>query len=223
MRCYRIDEDVFQGIPLTGCNGGRGYYIDVGDEQVRVDESLSNRVYDTREKVLETLRVAMRTGMYDGVRLSGEERNRVGNTLATLVGESIQLIYADVGPDNEITSEPKRHHDALVLVETVAGVNGRIHFKSSTYDEYLDMRSNRVKRRYQQVFPPPGVTVIKEGKTRQGSKVYLLRMAPSSSFRIERTGMLDGEPSILTVVWKGRKSPNGALPLLMFSPDRRQE
>ena len=222
MRCYRIDEDAHQGIPLSMNNNG-GLYIDVGEEETRVDDALTARLCAAKVSVVETLRSILQTGVYDSECLSDDERKRVGNTLDRVESENIRLIYADVGPDGEVIPETKRSPDALVLVETASGPNGRIYFKSSTYDEYLDTRSNRVRRRYQQLFPPPGVTVIKEGKTAQGGRAYLLRMAPNSSFRIERTGLLDGAPSVLTVVWRSRRSPNGASPLLMFSPDRRQD
>lgn len=220
MRCYRVDEDVFEGIPLSRHNND--LCIEVGDERVVLNPSLTGQLCESKHRVMQTLESAFTTGTYEGAYLSTDDKSRVGQLLEDLEGQSTQLIYADVDPEGTVTCEVKRRPDALVLVETSAGINGRISFMSVTYDECFDARSNRVRRKYRRIFPPPGVTILKEGKTPQGGNCYLLHMVPSSSFRIERSGALEGEPSILTVVWKGRKGPGG-LPLLMFSPDRRQE
>ena len=145
----------------------------------------------------------------------------------TIEVEPISAVYADVEGKKIVKQRRGRgrqigYLDALVLVETASGPNGTISFKSATYDEYIDMRSSRVKRKYRDTFPPLGIRIIEEGKTTQGGQCFLLRMIPSSSFRIERTGELEGEPSILTVVWKGQMAA-GELPLLVFCPMRHRE
>lgn len=222
MRCFRIDEDVHTGIPLKtlddNCLG-----IEVGDETLLLDEAFSNTLTNAKQRVVDKLKSCLGLGTLDDQPLTSEELEKVGGMMDFIEPESIKLIYADVGSGNDLVRESRRSPDALVLVETVAGINGYINFLSTTYDECIDQRSKRVRREYREIFPPPGVTVVKEGKTTQGSSCYVLRMMPNSSIRIERNGALDGAPSILTIVWKGRKGKLGSPPLLMFSPDRRQE
>lgn len=222
MRCFRIDEDVHTGIHLEKMYNDN-LAIEVGDSIVPLDEAFSAVLTNKKQDVVNKIKDCLYGDELDGSPLTREESSRLSAILAYVEPESIQLIYADVGSGNDIVREKGRSPDALVLVETAAGPNGGISFLSNTYDEVVDPRSKRVKRRYHSSFPPPGVTVIKEGKTPQGSKCYLLRMVPNASIRIERTGVLEGAPSVLTLVWKGRRGREGSPPLLMFSPDRRQE
>lgn len=221
MRCYRIDEDVFAGINLSVDQ--KGLFIEVGDKKLMLDENLSSSLKAAKTRVVETLQDCLMQGSYAGERLSEEELNQVDAIAEAVAEENISLIYADVEGKGQIVKEKHRSPDALVLVETAAGIDGRIAFKSTTYDEHVDARSKRVKRRYRDAFPPPGISVIEEGKSPQGGNCYLLRMMPSSSLRIERTGGLEDAPSVLTIVWKGRKGKAGSPPLLMFSPERRQD
>jgi hypothetical protein len=136
--------------------------------------------------------------------------------------ESIALAYCDVAGDT-IVKEQRKNPDALVLVETAPGVNGKVSFKSTAFDEFIDSRSKRVRRKYRNEFPPPGVQVIKEGRTEFGSRCFLLRMMPSSSFRIERSGQLEDAPSVLIVSWKGSQKNGSGVPLVVFSPGRQKE
>jgi len=221
MRCFRVDEDVFAGIRLSTVQ--EGLCIEVGDKKLMLDEGLSASLGEAKSKVVQTLDECLSAGTYSGEPLEEEELEQIEELTNVVEAESIELIYADIEGKNKIVKEKRRSPDALVLIETIAGMNGRIAFKSTTYEEHVDMKSNRVKRKYRDTFPPPGVSVIEEGRSPQGSTCYLLRMMPSSSLRIERTGGLENAPSVLTIVWKGRKGKAGAPPLLMFSPERRQD
>lgn len=220
MRCYRVDEDVHTGIYLKKV--ADNLCIEVGEDTVPLDEAYSSVLLNTKQRVVDMLKGCMITGEVKGKPISNEEKAMLESIVEYVEPESVQLIYADVGSGNDIVRESHRSPDALVLIETAAGPNGGISFLSNTYDEVVDNKK-RVKRRYRSAFPPPGITVVKEGRSAQGSKCFLLRMIPNSSVRIERTGALEGEPSILTIVWKGRVGKAGSPPLLMFSPDRRQE
>ena len=221
MRCFRVDEDVFTGIRLSAVQ--EGLCIEVGDKKLTLDESLSTSLDEAKQRVVKALDECLSTGEYTGETLEEEDLEQIEELSDIVESESIELIYADIEGKNKIVKEKRRSPDALVLIETIAGVNGRIAFKSTTYDEHVDMKSGRVKRKYRDTFPPPGISVIEEGKSPQGSTCYLLRMMPSSSLRIERTGGLEDAPSVLTIVWKGRKGKAGMSPLLMFSPERRQD
>lgn len=221
MRCFRVDEDVFAGIRLSAAQ--EGLCIEVGDKKLMLDESLGTSLDEAKKRIVTTLDECLSTGEYTGEALTEEELEQVEELTSVVENESIELLYADIEGKNRIVKEKRRSPDALVLIETIAGMNGRIAFKSTTYDEHVDMKSNRVKRKYRDTFPPPGISVVEEGKSPQGSTCYLLRMMPSSSLRIERTGGLEDAPSVLTIVWKGRKGQAGKSPLLMFSPERRQD
>jgi hypothetical protein len=221
VRCYRIDEDVFEGIHLQATQ--KGLCIEVGDRQLPIDPRLSRDLMSTKERVISELKRALDQGAIGTKVLEERDVARLETVLEEVMPQSIELLHADIEQKNRIVKEKRRRPDALVLVETSAGEEGSIAFKSTTYDEIVDDTSGRVRRQYRDVFPPPGVTVLEEGKSRQGSRCFLLKMVPNAALRIERTGALEDAPSILTIVWKGRKGKNGQLPLLMFSPDRRQD
>lgn len=196
----------------------------MGDKKLLVDRDLSNRLLSTKESIVKRLKACLEKGELEGQPLGEEEEDVIGSMLEDIEPQSIELICADLEQKNRIVRERRRHPDALVLVETSAGSEeGKVVFKSTSFDEFVEPKSGRVKRKYRDVFPPPGVTVIEEGRTREGNPCFLLRMVPSASLRIERTGLLEGEPSVLTIVWKGRKGSHGASPMLMFSPERRQD
>lgn len=216
MRCYRIDEDVFQGIPLSMGPSGL-LHIEVGTSSIALEKSLSDRLLLAKLSVLEELKLCVETGLHKGVQLDDADKRRAARLLEEIAPQSIQLLYADVGNDS-IVSETHRSRDALVLVETSPGMNGGLSFLSSSYDEHVSARG--VHRRYRQEFPPPGVTVVGEGDMRQGSKCYLLRMVPHSSFRMERNGALYGEAPILKVTWTGRGT--GSEPLQIYCPEHRR-
>ena len=193
-----------------------GLTIEVGEGLYPLSHELSDGLIDAKTSVLNAL-----DGCVTNFQFTPDELVQLQEMRELILPESIQLIHADVG-QHEIVKETRRQPDALVLVETSAGVNGHITFMSTTYDESFDPRSNRVRRKNHRVFPPPGVTILKEGKTHLGGSCYLLRMVPNSSFRIERSGELEGAPSILTVAWKGRKGPGKGEPLIMFSPTKQE-
>ena len=221
MRCYRVDERANVGIYLTPAQDGP-WHIEVGNEKVELDDKFSGTLGDTRDAVVRTLEEALVTKTYDGERLSEEELQEVADLMEDVAADNIKLLFADVKGE-KVVRERRHHMDALVLVETAPGIGGRISFKGTSFEEQVDGNAYRVRRKYSTTFPPPGVEVLKEGRTSQGSRCFLLRMMPSSSFRMERSGDLDGAPGVLTVVWKGQKGAGGAHPLEVFSPSRGRE
>jgi hypothetical protein len=222
LRCYRVDEHAIVGIHLTQSQDGP-WHIEVGDQKVDLDERFSAALDDAKNSVKGTLEEVLLSRSYESKPLSDDELEEVADMLADVVPESITLLSADVSPKGYVVRERRHHPDALVLVETAPVPDGSIAFKGTSFEEAIDAPMHRVRRRYREEFPPPGIQVLKEGKTSGGSKMFLLRMMPSSSFRIERTGKLDGAPGVLTVVWRGQKGAGGALPLEVFSPVRRPE
>lgn len=200
-----------------------GLAIEVGESLYPLSRELGDGLLEAKLKVQQSIETCLISNQDpSGYPFTTTELAMLQGAADNVAAESIQLIYADVG-QYELVKEARRCPDALVLVETSPGVNGRITFMSTTYDESFDPRSNRVRRKNHRVFPPPGVTILKSGETQLGGSCYLLRMVPNSSFRMERSGELEGAPSVLTVAWKGRKGPGKGEPLLMFSPDRRQD
>lgn len=146
-------------------------------------------------------------------------------TLENVRMERPRLLYADV-VRGKVAPQKMRSRDALVLVETCAGDSGRVEYKSTVYTEEFDDKTQKVERVYRGAFPPIGVEVIAEGEDPQGSRCMLLRMKPNASFRIERSGALEGESPILTVIWTGgrsrRRGEDVSLPLLVVPPRKYQ-
>lgn len=215
MRCYRVDEIAVAGIHLSTVEGG--LCIEVGDKRVSVDKRLTESLTSTRYTIIGKLNECLETKNSGGKLFTSDELIYIRNIVEEVETEPFSLMYADIERDRRVVQEERRSPDALVLVETTAGERGVIAHKSTAFNELVDMKSNRVRREYRSVFPPPGVQVIEEGTSPAGGKCYLLRMMPRSSFRIERTGALQGAPNVLTVVWKG-KSVEGASPLQVYSP-----
>ena len=225
MRCFRVDEDALQGIPLNIVHDE--LCIEIGDRQLALDPALSAGLMSSRYTVVSKLRECIQTQRYGGRQLSPAELEDAEHLLEVTNKENISLIYADVEGGKNIVREKRRSPDALVLVEVPAGINGRLKFCSTSFDEHIDTKSNRVRRMYKDVFPTPGIQVIESGSMGKGGTCYLLRMMPCSSFRIERTGMLEMPrllptkeriyaPRVLTVVWMGKKGKAGS-PLTVFS------
>lgn len=211
MRCYRVDEDALEGIPLTASPTGP-WHIEVGNESVELDERFSATLSEAKSTAIGVLEEALLTKQHEGTRLDEDELGEVADILTDVIPEGVTLLAADL-KDGKVIKERRHHPDALVLVETAPGINGRITFKGTSFEEKIDGSAHRVRRRYSTEFPPPGIQVLKEGKAPGGSRCLLLRMMPSSSFRIERSGELEGAPGVLTVVWKGQKGAGGAGPL----------
>jgi hypothetical protein len=217
VRCFRVDEKASVGIPLATSEDG--LHIEVGDENVKLDPELTKSIQAARSIVLEKIRECLYTGKLGTQALSEEEVEELMD-MEEQASDLLSLMYVDV-EEGKIVKERRPSPKALVLVETAPGLGGRLKFKSTSFLEVYDTRSGRVRRQYREEFPPPGVEVLAEGKSGDRGRCLLLQMIPGSSFRIERTGDLEGIPGVLTVVWKGQKGVAGAAPLEVFSPSSR--
>lgn len=86
---------------------------------------------------------------------------------------------------------------ALVRVSIAPGVGGAIKYTSAAYET---VNGTRVYG----TFPPEKVRIVGEG-TFEGNDVqwpiFLLQMDPYSSFRVVRTGDLEGAPAEFVVEW----------------------
>lgn len=232
MRCFRVDEDSFTGIPLSTTQDG--LCIEIGDKQLMLDSGLSQKLVSSRYTVVSRLKECLESGCYEGKHLSEAELESTAQLLERVERENISLLYADIEGEKNIVSEKARSPDALVLVEVQPGINGKLRFRSASFEEHIDTKSNRVKRRYKDAFPPPGVRIIESDTTREGVTHYLLRMMPCSSFRVERTGLLEMPrlertrervyaPRVLTISWMGKKGKAGSLPLMVFASRQQLE
>lgn len=97
----------------------------------------------------------------------------------------------------------KQETRALVLVTTQAGVGGRIALTTNCYQE--EMNGDRVVRVYGQ-FPSIGIEVVGSINHSVNTEHFicyeaLLVLRDGASFRIRRTGDLDGASPILIVCW----------------------
>lgn len=216
MRCYRVDEQAVVGIPLSST--GEGLHIEVGDERRLLDPHLAKGIKTAKEAVLKKIRECLYTGKIGGQSVTEEEVEELMD-MEEQAEDELSLMHADVEED-KIVRERVRTPKALVLIETAPGIGGKIKFKSTSFTEHYDEGEKRVKRKYREDFPPPGVRVLTEGKSGERGRCLLLEMLPGASFRIERTGTLDGAPGVLTVVWKGQKGVGGVQPLEVYSPSR---
>lgn len=91
---------------------------------------------------------------------------------------------------------------ALIHVCTSTGEGGSLAYTATSYREAVE--NGLVVKRYDDLFPPPGVDVLAMGYGQDGNPQMLLRMTPRSSFRIVRShiGLEDASPVII-VTWHG--------------------
>jgi hypothetical protein len=128
----------------------------------------------------------------------------------------LRLKRAEVGFEQGVmVLKPARgapSQQALVRVETMGGVEGKVTLTAEAYEE--DLRQGRVKK-LRHRFPPAGVLALcTDEQTKQhntGCEVIdlFIVMNPGASFRIERTGQLtdqNGESASpeMFIRWTGR-------------------
>lgn len=103
----------------------------------------------------------------------------------------------DVAGDELIPEQDVRDRRALLLVETVPGGGGHISITANNVIETVD-RTGWVTR-VPGPFPPPGITV---NASKPEAYSHLLTLLPGASFRIKRSGKLEGAPHTLVVQWQ---------------------
>lgn len=121
----------------------------------------------------------------------------------------IRLIRADITAIDEAKSAFKLLREssagdnrALVNVRVPTGLSGTIRFTANSYDE--ELRQGRVERVYRSFDAAIGITIVMSVDTGPWPDM-LLTMEPGASFRILRTGDLDGRPPEMIVTWNGFK------------------
>lgn len=103
-------------------------------------------------------------------------------------------------------STRRTERQALVRIETAGGVNGRVFLRANGYSESME---RGWVRKDHDPFPPPGIQPLctDEEVTRVNAGIEMLDlmciMNPGSSFRIDRTGQLEGASPFLCVRWNG--------------------
>jgi hypothetical protein len=90
-----------------------------------------------------------------------------------------------------------------VLVQTAQGEGGRIFKHPNTLVDRFNVVEQRVFRVPQGSFPPPGIQEVGHRVLSDGSEESLLVLWPGASFRIHRTGGLEGAAPQLEIGWDG--------------------
>lgn len=134
----------------------------------------------------------------------GEGLKKLLQPLKETTPVSLDWLDVQKGEDGLLVLPEKDGRDqrALVHVTTAAGVGGVVTLHCNQMEEKVDPRTRRVVRSLQSIDAAVGVTVLAEIPGPTGTE-YLVSMLAGASFRIARTGRLEGAPSELTVLWGG--------------------
>jgi hypothetical protein len=118
------------------------------------------------------------------------------------LGETAVLTVADIAPDGEgfrlLQEQRSGDNRALVLVETAAGVGGKIRLAADRQKEWYDETKRRVIRQNLPIEEAAGITVYADLESH-----FLVGMAAGASFRIMRNGGLFGAFPEFIVRWEG--------------------
>jgi len=139
------------------------------------------------------------------------------------------LHWLDVEEENEdlrlVPEENIKDRRALVLVETVPGLGGSIWLTSNDVISKVDASTERVIRESPPKTPNTGVQVLAQAASDTiGSGVhFLVSMLPGASFKIVRTGNLEGAPSEIVVSWSGKWDYKGYMAELARQQQEIQE
>ncbi len=125
--------------------------------------------------------------------------------------ELVRLCWFDLAGDRIVPEADIQDRRAVVLVQTAPGLGGELHLFGNTVVERLDGLGQ--VWRDPAPFPPVGVRTAFEFEEDYGvrshlwCKRWLVIMQPGASFRIRRSGQLNGAPPELVVTWTGWWSP----------------
>lgn len=173
LRCFRIaSENCREGLAVGLDEGGEPAII-IGTGRSPVEVPLSEEHKDFIEDV-----GWRHSYQIKPIEIAGVSRG----------SGSLQIIEVPAEDDGK----------ALVHVEVSPGINGRVIYTSSSFDE--DIVEDRVKRTYRE-FPPIGIEKLAEGGI---EPELLIGMMPGSSFRLICTGDTGGAPDGMTVIWTGK-------------------
>lgn len=187
------------------------------------------RCFELKEgEVVSGLKVQRYGGAFDiepcvHITSSGEFYFSLDESLVTVTKKvpqvlGVRLYKAEMTADM-LAVERVQDRAALVRIEAAAGEGGSVMLTSCAFQEFL--RGRTVEKAYMQ-FPSIGVSPLGEVSEsppwRVGAdKIELaVVMQAKSSFRIQRTGRLQGEGRETFVRWDGRR-------LTAVTPGRRKE
>lgn len=194
MHCYSLTEQVMTGIVITRASDG---YPHISTPEgcpfvLLLDKQLTD--------VVERIPPAIEVTLADG------------RTVTQSTAGPLWLDHADVGFEHGVfvlkTARVPGPGQALVRIETAGGDGGRVFLTGNAYDERFI--KGRVKWCYRP-FPPTGVNPLVESTFLErlrfeGAEMLdlFVIMSPGASFRIWRTGRLEGASPTLVVQWTGR-------------------
>lgn len=190
MRTYTLRETAEQGITLraeaqVGQHKAGRPGVWIGSGEGRVVLPCSDRINDEFDA---------------GVQVDAIKKNSAG------VYEVLLNANLDVHKKGKLQHTETTQSCCLIHIETIAGVGGTLEYSAASYDEVFNI--SYVERVYH-AFPPPGITVLAEGKGQNNEPQLLLKMASGSHFRILRNGTLDDRtdptlliPPVLYVSWR---------------------
>lgn len=120
-----------------------------------------------------------------------------------LMLHNLDLVNADNQMPRLVRELNPRDRAALVSVEVACGESGSTKLYANTVSEKWDETKKRVIREARPIEEAVGVTVHCSSMSDSGLQ-YLISMQPGSSFRVVRSGDLQGAAPELVVLWNGR-------------------
>jgi hypothetical protein len=136
--------------------------------------------------------------------LVAEPQAELAQVLLELYGiNALTWLKADVVEEPEsgpvLVNEEHESPWLLVHVAIPAGSGGRLWFEDILLEKIFSGREVRMRPA---AFPGPGVKVLAIGCGELGEPQALLKLARGASFRIHRTGELDGELPVIEVRYR---------------------
>lgn len=191
MLCYTVREGVSKGFEPQVQDGGLVYPLPIEEKFLQELEEFFEQVAQANEQL-----AATKKKYYHDVRTI---------LRATITQEDAQFVLKK-DPKKKPAAKPKEQ--ALVFIETHAGVGGRVFLTSLSYDEV--MTRGRVRWQHRP-FPPAGIqacaTDAELERIRKGVPALnlVVVMNPGAGFRISRDGRLEGASPQLFVHWNGER------------------
>jgi len=183
--CFTVMEKELVGISLYENEEEGGYCLSTGETEGKIRIPLSRTWRDQLDMYLSE---------------AGEKPKLPRIRRASIPKELWPNAWLD--GERKLIQSQKGDMHAIVHVCTSCGEGGSLAYTATSYKEVLE--NGVINRKYEEIFPPPGVDVLALGYGQSRTPQMLLRMAPRSSFRIVRTyhGLGDAPP-VINVRWNG--------------------
>jgi hypothetical protein len=193
MQCFQVTEQVSLGLPLVW-GGWPRITTPPNCPQLLFEESSAKLVLELCE------RLPLKQVRY-GVGVTREGRRYAADMHVERTDAHVMFRRV----------MPKSDKLALVRVETAAGAGGKVFLTANAYDSVMNGGKPPVKRHFH-AFPDAGTVPFcnnEEEVARMNAGVefldVLIMMYERASFRIFRTGHLEGASPKLSVHWNGRE------------------